>query len=307
MSPPNERIEPITPGAGGKAGGGAMTAIARALSRVLMLAAAIAAAGTPAQAQTVYRFAPVNQYGINLTAAYWNPIIGYVSEKSGVKLALKLGRTSADTTSYVLAKEVEFTFTNHLFSPDREQLGWKVFGSRNIAPIHGQIVVPADSPITDLTQLAGQEVAFAGPEAVVGYKFTYGHLLSKGIKVSVVFGGNHDGAFSQLFSGRVKAAGGVSALVDGYAQREGRKFRILWTSEPASDLALMVAPQVPEADAKAVAEAFIGMARDPKGKELLRKASELVSLPVDTGFIASDGREYDAYRRFYRSAPASLR
>ena len=276
-------------------------------ARALMLALTLLALAGPARAQTVYRFAPVNQYGINLTAAYWNPIIGYVSEKSGVKLALKLGRTSADTISYVLAKEVEFAFANQLFTPEREKLGWKVFGSRNIPPIHGQIVVPANSPITDLTQLTGQDVAFAGPEAVVGYKFTYAHLLSRGIDVNVVFGGNHDGAFSQLFSGKVKAVGGVSALIEGYAQREGRKFRVLWSSEPAHDLALMVAPQVPEKDAKAVAEAFFGMARDPKGKELMRKASELAGLPADTRFIPSDGSEYEAYRRFYRSAPASLR
>ncbi len=69
----------------------------------------------PARAQEdAYRFSPVNQYGINLTAAYWNPIIAYVSEKSGVKLQLKIGRTSADTTAYVLAQEVEFVFSNHL-------------------------------------------------------------------------------------------------------------------------------------------------------------------------------------------------
>ena len=276
-------------------------------ARALMLALTLLALAGPARAQTVYRFAPVNQYGINLTAAYWNPIIGYVSEKSGVKLALKLGRTSADTISYVLAKEVEFAFANQLFTPEREKLGWKVFGSRNIPPIHGQIVVPANSPITDLTQLTGQDVAFAGPEAVVGYKFTYAHLLSRGIDVNVVFGGNHDGAFSQLFSGKVRAVGGVSALIEGYAQREGKQFRVLWTSEPVHDLALMVAPQVPEKDAKAVSEAFFGMAKDPKGKELMRKASERVGLPAQTEFIASDESAYDAYRRFYRSAPASLR
>ena len=46
-----------------------------------------------------YQFSPVNQYGINVTAAYWNPIINYVSEKSGVKMQLKIGRTSADTTA----------------------------------------------------------------------------------------------------------------------------------------------------------------------------------------------------------------
>ncbi len=284
-----------------------MQAMQRALLRSLLLAAVIGAGSDRVHAQTVYRFAPVNQLGINLTAAYWNPIIAYVSEKSGVKLVLKLGRTSADTTAYVLTKEVEFTFTNHLFSPDREQLGWKVFGSRNIAPIYGRIVVPANSPTKDLTELDGHEVAFAGPEAVVGYKFTYAHLLSQGIKVGVVFGGNHDAAFSQLFSGKVRAVGAVSTLVEGYARREGKKFRVLWSSEPVRDLALMVAPQVPEKDAKAVAEAFLGMAVDPRGKEVIRKASESVGLPADAYFVASSGSEYDAYRRFYRSAPASLR
>lgn len=103
-----------------------------------------------------YRFSPVNQYDIKLTAAYWNPIINYVSEQSGVKLNLKIGRTSADTTSYVLAQEVEFVFSNHLFSPEREKLGWKVFGHREMAPVHGLIVVPADSSITDISQLQGQ-------------------------------------------------------------------------------------------------------------------------------------------------------
>ena len=73
------------------------------------------------------------------------------------------------------------------------------------------------------------------------------------------------------------------------------------------DLALVVAPQVQEKDAKAIAEAFLGMGKDPRGKDIIRKASELVGLPADAYFIPSDGSEYDAYRRFYRSAPASLR
>lgn len=281
--------------------------IANALTKLLLSGAIIASLSFPCGAETVYRFSPVNQYGINLTAAYWNPIIAYVSEKSGIKLALKIGRTSADTTSYVLAKEVELAFTNHLFSPEREKLGWKIFGRRHTPPISGQIVVPADSPITDIAQLAGQGVAFPGPEALVAYKIPYAHLLSKNINVDVVFGGNMDGAFSQLFSGKVKAVGANSQLVDGYAHRENKKFRVLWNSDSLHDLALMVAPQVPENDAKLIAKAFMDMARDPRGNELIRKASEMVGLPADAYFIPSDGSEYDAYRRFYRTAPASLR
>jgi phosphonate transport system substrate-binding protein len=256
--------------------------------------------------QPSYNFSPVNQYDINLTAGYWNPIIAYVSEKSGVKLNLKIGRTSADTTSYVLAKEVEFVFSNHLFSPEREQLGWKVFGRRNTPPLQGQIVVPADSPITDIAQLKGQEVAFAGPEAFIVYKVPYSNLLAKNIDVKVVFAGNQNAAFAQLFAGKVVASGGNSQLVDGYTRREGKKFRVLWSSESFLDLALMVSGKVPEADARKVATAFIDMYKDPKGRDILHQVSKEVGLPNDAYFIPASTADYASYKRFYQNAPVSL-
>jgi phosphonate transport system substrate-binding protein len=263
--------------------------------------------GTTASAQQPqYNFSPVNQYDINLTAAYWNPIIAYVSEKSGVKLNLKIGRTSADTTSYVLAKEVEFVFTNHLFSPEREQLGWKVFGRRNTPTLQGQIVVPADSPITDIAQLKGQDVAFAGPEAFLIYKVPYAHLQSRNIGVKVIFAGNQNAAFAQLFAGKVQASGGNSQLVDSYTRREGRKFRVLWSSEPFQDLALMASSKVPEAEVRRVAAAFTDMYKDPKGRDILHQASKEVGLPNDAYFVPASGADYAAYKRFFQSAPASL-
>ncbi len=275
--------------------------------KALSLLLAVAGLAAPAAAQTAYSFSPVNQANITTAASYWNPIVAYVSEKSGVKLSLKLGRTSADTTAFVLAQEVEFAFTNHLFSPEREQMGWKVFGRRNTPPLHGQIVVAADSPVKSLAQLEGKEIGFPGPEAFIAYKTTYAQLLQQKVNVRAVFGGNMDGAFAQLFSGKVAAVGANSQLVEGYAKREGRQFRVLWSSEPYHDLALMVSPKVPARDAQAVAKAFIGMAQDPQGREILASGAKRVGLPADAVFVASDGQEYASYRRFYQSAPAALR
>lgn len=282
----------------------------RQFLRVLAAGSAALALGfLPWQAQAdapSYNFSPVNQYGIQLTAAYWNPIIAYVSEKSGVKLNLKIGRTSADTTSYVLAKEVEFVFSNHLFSPEREKLGWTVFGRRQTPALQGQIAVPADSLITDLSQLKGQEVAFAGPEAFIIYKVTYAHLLSRKIDVKVVFAGNQDASFAQLFSGKVQAAGANSQLLEGYSRRENKKFRVLWSSEPFQDLALMASGKVPEKEVNAVAAAFMQMSKDPRGREILHQASREVGLPADAYFIPATGADYAAYRRFFQAAPSSL-
>ena len=272
-----------------------------------MTIALSAHAGAQTQGPTVYRFSPVNQWDIQKTAAYWNPIIKHVSEKSGVKLELKIGRTSADTTAYVLAQEVEFVFSNHLFSPEREQLGWKVFGRRWTPPLQGQLAVPVNSPVTKIEELKGQEVVFAGPEAFIGYKLPAAHLASKGIDVKAVFAGNQNAAFAQLFAGKAKAVGSNSALIDGYAYREGKKFRVLWTSENFHDLALMASSKVPEKDLKAVASAFIGMRNDPAGKAILVKASEEVGLDAQAYFLPATGADYAAYRKFYQTAPANLR
>jgi phosphonate transport system substrate-binding protein len=254
-----------------------------------------------------YNFSPVNQYNLQVSASFWNPIIRYVSARSGVRLNLKLGRTSADTTSYVLAREVDFAFTNHLFSPDREKMGWKVFGRRDAPPVMGQVVVPADSPVRDIKELAGSAVAFPGPEALVAYKTSYAQLLRKNIPVNVVFTGNQDAAFTQLFAGKVKAVGANSQLVANWSGREGKAFRVLWSSAPYNDLALMASPRVPQRDLRAVAQAFLGMSRDPEGRKILAGAGELVHAPSAPAFVAASDADYASYRAFYADAPANLR
>ena len=99
----------------------------------------------------------------------------------------------------------------------------------------------------------------------------------------------------------------LRALAEGYARREDKKYRVLWTSPPLHDLALMSAAKVPDKVAKAVADAFTGMHKDPKGREVLHQASQQVGLTADAYFVPSNGSEYGTYRDFYRTAPAALR
>jgi hypothetical protein len=102
--------------------------------RSWLFAASVLACASATAAPT-YQFSPVNQYNVQVTAAFWNPIMEYVSQRSGVTLRLKIGRTSADTTAFVLAQEVDFAFTNHLFSPERERMGWRVLARRDAPPV----------------------------------------------------------------------------------------------------------------------------------------------------------------------------
>jgi phosphonate transport system substrate-binding protein len=274
----------------------------------MFLACALALAAPAAGAAPhVYYFSPVNQYNVQVSAGFWNPIIRYVSARSGVTLNLKLGRTSADTTSYVLAHEVDFAFTNHMFSPERVKLGWTVFGRRNAAPLHAQFVVPAGSTLARLSDLSQAAVGFPGPEAMLSYKVPYAQLQADGVTVKPAFSGNMDAAFAQLFSGKVRAVGANSELVRNYTGRTGKAFKVLWSSAPFNDLALMASPRVPEQDVRAVADAFLGMHRDAQGRKILAAAAALVHATGPLSFVAASDADYASYRDFHAGAPASLR
>lgn len=265
----------------------------------------LAQSGTAAVAS--YQFAPVAQHSLQLTAAYWNPILEHVSARSGVRLNLRLARTSAETTAAVIAGEADFAFSNHLFSPERAGLGWTVFARRQAPQVSGQIIVPADSPMRSLSDLAGKDIAFPGPEALVAYKVTYAHLLEQQVPATPVFAGNLDGAFSLMLSGRAAAMGSNSQMVAEYAARENRKFRVLWSSPPFNDLALMASPRVPARTVQAVKQAFIGMHKDPAGRQILESAAKVVQARDPVVFVQASDADYASYREFYRNAPASLR
>lgn len=277
------------------------------ISGFLLMTAMLAQAQQPHSQQPVYRFSPVNQWDIPKTAAYWNPIIQYVSQQSGVQLELKIGRTSADTTAYVLAQEVEFVFSNHLFSPERDKLGWKVFGRRTGPALQGQIAVLDNSPIRTLEELDKQDMVFAGPEAFVGYRVPQAELLNRGVEVNAVFAGNQNAAFAQLMAGKAKAVGSNSALIDGFTEKQGTKFRVLWTSESYLDLALMASSKVSTRDVRAVANAFVNMHKSKAGALILKQASESVGMDPNSHFLSATDKDYESYRRFYATAPMAVR
>jgi len=144
-------------------------------------------------------------------------------------------------------------------------------------------------------------------EAVVAYKVTYAQLLRQHVPVDVIFATNMDGAFTQLIAGKVKAVGANSQLVQNYSGREHKSFRVLWSSEPFGDLALMASPRVPAAQVRAVAQAFIGMDKDPEGRRILAAAAALVHAGTPLAFVAASDADYADYRAFHAAAPLAVR
>lgn len=275
----------------------------RTIGRAVGLAAAILAAALApgAAAQQTHSFYVLHQRTVSLTAQYWNPILTHVAKKSGVPLELKLAKTAQEGNVRAEAGEYSFQYTNHFFTPERDRLGWKVIARPAGPGIRSQIVVPVDSPIQSLKDLEGRDVGFVSPDGFTGYWLPLDALLRTNVNVKVVFTGNQEASSAQLRVNKIAAAGVNSTVMARYGRRESFAYRALWTSEIYQDLCIMANPKVPADKVAAVKAALLDMANDPEGRKVLQAGADLLKMNGDLGFVAADDREYDNYRKFYRT------
>jgi phosphonate transport system substrate-binding protein len=258
------------------------------------------ALGSAARAEeSPYAFNVLNQRSVSLTSQYWNPILIYVSKKSGVPLELKLARTIREGDALAEQGAYQFIVTNHFFTPERDRLGFRVIARPAGPGTHGQIVVPSDSPIKSLQELNGKEIAFASPDAFSAYWLPMDALLKHKVNVKIVFTINQEASLAQLKAGAVAAAGVNDQIIQRYARREGFEYRLLWSSDVYNDLCIMASSKVPPAKTAAVRQALIDMMSNPEGRKVIEAGAELLKI-TNLGFVAASDRDYDNYRAFYR-------
>ena len=254
-----------------------------------------------AAAQQAHSFYVLHQRSIALTAQYWNPILTHVSRKSGVPLELKLAKTAAEGNAMAESGKFDFLYTNHFFTPERDRLGYKVIARPAGPGIRSQIVVPVDSAIQSLQDLDGKEVGFVSPDGFTGYWLPMDALLRAKVHVKVVFTGNQEASSAQLRVNKIAAAGVNSSVMARYGRRESFQYRALWTSEMYQDLCIMANPKLPADKVAAVKAALVNMVKDPEGRQVLQAGADLLKMNGELGFVAADNRDYDNYRRFYRT------
>jgi ABC-type phosphate/phosphonate transport system substrate-binding protein len=122
----------------------------------------------------------------------------------------------------------------------------------------------------------------------------------------VVFVGNQEASFTQLRIKKIASAGVNSTVMARYARREGFAYRALWTSDIYNDLCIMANPRVPKEKVAAVRDVLIKMASDKEGRKVLRSGANLLKMAGELGFVASENRDYDNYRSFYRNTKVKL-
>lgn len=238
-------------------------------------------------------FGVLNQQTAVQTAERWNPILQYLSRKTGIPLRLAMGPTVRETDDMMARGSFDLLFSNHNFQHAHDGV-YRVLARWAGPPVQGALVVARDSPWRTLADLEGRTVAFPSTEAFLAYVVPTAALRAAGVTVTARTAGHQDGALAQLKAGLVDAAGVNTRFLARYAQREGLSYRTLFVSEPFSEIPVLVHPRVADRQARALQKALLGMARDPEAAALLKA--------VDCqGFVAATDSDYANVRRAYRA------
>lgn len=251
-------------------------------------------------AQTTYSFGVLPQRSAVLSAQYWNPILDYVTRKTGVTLELGTRRTALEYSEAEARGEFDFVYSNHILAPGHDDAAYRVIARIAGDPIRSQIVVPQSSTVKALGELEGREVGFANRNAFAGYAAPMAALIGAGVRVVPVFGGNQEGVMAQLRAGAVPAAGVNSRVMKEYAARERYAYRAIWTSEPYQNLPVAAHPRVPPAVVRAVQDALLGMATNAEGARILAASAAVIKQERPWGFVPALDAEYANQREVYR-------
>lgn len=236
-------------------------------------------------------FGVLNQQSPIQTAERWNPILRYLTKKTGIPLHLKMGATVEKTDAMMRREEFDLIFTNHNFQSEFDGK-YKVLVRWAGNPIHGALVVHEDSTAISLSDLQGKVVGFPSAEAFVAYAVPMVALNDAKVSVRPKFAGSQDGALAQLKARQVEAAAVNTRFLEQYAKREHLAYRIIFQSEPFHELPVVVHPRVAPEKVTALRQALLELAHDPSAADIYAGRC--------AGFEMAEEHDYDNVRQVYR-------
>jgi phosphonate transport system substrate-binding protein len=120
----------------------------RSISTASLVVLLLLALATQSWSQhRAYSFGVIIWRSPTLTAQFWNPILRWVSSRSGVALQLKVANTGTEHSAMVGHGALDFLYSNHNFIKDNEASGYRVFARPKEDAGTGELVVLKDSPV----------------------------------------------------------------------------------------------------------------------------------------------------------------
>lgn len=173
-----------------------------------------------------------------------------------------------------------------------------------VSGFHGEIIVAADSGITSLADLKGKSIAVQSAASASGYIFPIVEMADAGLDihndVTLTTVTGIDSAILAVLNGDVDAAfsfeGGRGIMKKEFPNIIDLASVAYVTKTEIPNDAIAVSTKLSDADKESVTAAFLAIAEDPEGHEIIS------TLYAHQGYVPADPAAYDIVREFTKRA-----
>lgn len=236
--------------------------------------AGVAQLGLPAFAQTSaknYTVGIVPQQSASELARIWIPVFNVINERAGVPLRFATAPDIPAFEKRLAAGTYDLAYMNpYHYTVFSQKPGYVAFAKEKGRRLRGIVVVRKDSPITDLTGLAGKEVSFPAPASFAATVLVRAELESKKINVQPKFVGSHESVYLNVAKGIHAGGGGIARTFQTMDAPVRDELRILWQTKDYTPHAFAAHPRVPAEIVTRVRDAMLLADSDARGKAALK-------------------------------------
>lgn len=229
-----------------------------------------------------YDFGVVPQQSAQKLARLWTPILQYWSNQTGHEFRFKTAKNIPSFEERLAAGEYDFAYMNpYHYTVFSQTPGYRAIARESNKQIRGIIVVPKESKIETLAELAEQTLAFPSPAAFAASVLPRAKLSIEEISFSPKYVSSHDSVYLGVARGLYAAGGGVIRTFQNIDPGVRQQLRVLWKTDGYTPHAFAAHPEVPPEVSKQLVQVMQAMADDKQAKMLL-KALKLKGLQAAT-------------------------
>jgi phosphonate transport system substrate-binding protein len=240
-----------------------------------LLFAALSFTPSPAWSaeRITYNFGAVPQFEQRKLFRIWRPILDELEQRTGFTFKLVGSPKIPVFEQKFLEGVYDFAYMNpyHLVMANDAQ-GYLPLVRDGGRMLKGILVVPKESPIQSVRELAGKTAAFPSPNALGASLLMRAELARiHGVELIPNYVQTHSSVYLHVAMGLNPAGGGVASTLRSQNPEIRHQLRILYETRPVNPHPFSVHPRVPEAHREKVRQALLDMAQTEQGAVLLSR------------------------------------
>ena len=203
----------------------------------------------------------VPQFEQRRLLATWDPILSKLQDQTACSYQLVGSKSISEFEEKFLAGEFDLAYLNpyHSIMAHAAQ-GYVPLARSGEKKLLGILVVRKDSPVTDVKELDGQEIAFPSPNALGASLLMRAELaLKHGINIKPRYVKTHSSVYLHVVKKLTEAGGGVGRTLKEQKDTIKDKLRVLYKTTPVNAHPLVIHPRVPNEKQLEIQSAFLAL------------------------------------------------